>query len=121
MLLHPSIARHDALTGLHRDHADDVEIRLAGPADAPALSRLSELDSRPADALHGDVLLAEVQGDPLAALSLEDDLLVAHPVPAHEAARAVADAARAPAPRRLTGRGRILTPSPRQTNCLPAY
>ena len=79
MLLHPSIARHDALTGLHRDHADDVEIRLAGPADAPALSRLSELDSRPADALHGDVLLAEVQGDPVAALSLEDDLLVAHP------------------------------------------
>jgi hypothetical protein len=43
------------------------------------LSRLAELDSRPADALHGDVLLAEVKGDPLAALSLEDDLLVAHP------------------------------------------
>jgi len=79
MLLHPSIARHDALTRMHRNHADDVEIRLAGPADAPALSRLSELDSRPADALHGDVLLAEVQGDPVAALSLEDDLLVAHP------------------------------------------
>jgi hypothetical protein len=79
MLLHPSIARHDALTGLHRDHADDVEIRLAGPQDAPALSRLAELDSRPADALHGDVLLVEVQGDPLAALSLEDDLLVTHP------------------------------------------
>jgi hypothetical protein len=79
MLLHPSITRQDALTALHRDHADGVEIRLAGPADAPALSRLSELDSRPADALHGDVLLAEVQGDPIAALSLEDDLLVAHP------------------------------------------
>ncbi len=79
MLLHPSITRHDALAALHRDHADNVEIRLAGPADAPALSRLSELDSRPADALHGDVLLAEVQGDPVAALSLEDDLLVAHP------------------------------------------
>jgi hypothetical protein len=79
MLLHPSIARHDALTMLHRTDADDIEIRLAGPADAPALSRLAELDSRPADALHGDVLLAEVHGDPLAALSLEDDLLVAHP------------------------------------------
>ena len=79
MLLHPSIARHDALTALHRDHADDIEIRFAVPEDAPALSRLAELDSRPADALHGDVLLAQVQGDPLAAISLEDDLLVAHP------------------------------------------
>ena len=45
----------------------------------PALNRLAELDSRPAGALHGDVLLAEVQGDPVAALSLEDDLLVTHP------------------------------------------
>ena len=45
----------------------------------PALDRLTELDSRPAGALHGDVLLAEVHGDPVAALSLDDDLLVAHP------------------------------------------
>ena len=79
MLLHPALTREHALTGLHRDHSDDVEIRFAEPADAPALSRLAELDSRPPDALHGHVLLAEVQGDPLAALSLEDDLLVAHP------------------------------------------
>jgi hypothetical protein len=79
MLLHPSLARHSALSALHGDRSDDIEIRLAAPADAPALSRLAELDSRPADALHGDVLLAEVKGDPLAALSLEDDLLVAHP------------------------------------------
>ena len=49
------------------------------PPTRRRLSRLAELDSRPADALHGDVLLAEVQGDPVAALSLEDDLLVAHP------------------------------------------
>jgi hypothetical protein len=79
LLLHPSIARSQGLSALNRDAADDIEIRLASPEDLPALDRLAELDSRPAGALHGDVLLAEVGGDPVAALSLEDDLLVAHP------------------------------------------
>jgi hypothetical protein len=79
LLLHPSIARTNGISALHDDAADEVEIRLAAPADVPALERLTELDSRPAGALHGEVLLAEVKGDPVAALSLEDDLLVAHP------------------------------------------
>lgn len=79
LLLHPSIARRQGLSALAHETADDIEIRLAAPADVPALDRLTELDSRPAGALHGDVLLAEVNGDPVAALSLDDDLLVAHP------------------------------------------
>jgi hypothetical protein len=79
LLLHPSITRTQSLSALAPDAADDIEIRLAGAADMPALDRLTELDSRPAGALHGDVLLAEVHGDPVAALSLDDDLLVAHP------------------------------------------
>ena len=78
-LVHSSIARNHGLSALNRGSADEIEIRFAQPADFPALDRLTELDSRPAGALHGDVLLAEVQGDPVAALSLEDDLLVAHP------------------------------------------
>ena len=86
------------------------------------MSRLAELDSRPADALHGDVLLAEVQGDPVAALSLEDDLLVAHPF-RHTKPLAQLLTLRAHQLRDgLTGsRGRILTPCPCRTNLLPAY
>jgi hypothetical protein len=79
LLLHPSISRTQGLSALAPDAADNIEIRLAAAADRPALDRLTELDSRPAGALQGDVLLAEVQGDPVAALSLDDDLLVAHP------------------------------------------
>ena len=68
-----------ALTTPSDGPAGDVEIRLAAPVDAPALDRLAGLDSRPSGALHGDVLMAEVGGEPLAALSLTDDLLVANP------------------------------------------
>ncbi len=80
-LPHPALTRNHGLSALVGGDAAtaDVEIRLAAPADAPALGRLAELDSRPAGALHGDVLLAEMGGDPIAALSLDDDLLVAHP------------------------------------------
>jgi hypothetical protein len=79
LLLHPAITRTQGLSTLAPDAAEDIEIRLAAAADRPALDRLTELDSRPAGALHGDVLLAQVHGDPVAALSLDDDLLVAHP------------------------------------------
>ena len=78
-LLHPSLARARGLSALTHEAADDIEIRLAAPADRPALHRLEELDSRPVGALHGDILLAEVMGDPVAALSLDDHTLVEHP------------------------------------------
>ena len=77
--LHPSLARTRGLAALTHEAADEIEIRLAAPADMPALHRLEELDSRPAGALHGDVLVAEVKGDPVAALSLDDHTLVEHP------------------------------------------
>ena len=54
-----------------------VSIRRAGPHDAPALCRLAALDS--AAPLRGEVLLAELEGEPLAALSLTDGAAVADP------------------------------------------
>lgn len=57
--------------------APDVTIRLAGPADGPALRGLAALDSAPA--LTGRVLIAEVRGEPWAALSLDDLHEVADP------------------------------------------
>ena len=57
--------------------ATSVSIRRAGPHDAPALCRLAALDS--ALPLTGEVLLAEVDGEPRAALSLADGAAIADP------------------------------------------
>jgi hypothetical protein len=57
--------------------ATSVSIRRAGPHDAPALCRLAALDS--AAPLRGEVLMAEVEGEALAALSLGDGSCVADP------------------------------------------
>jgi hypothetical protein len=54
-----------------------VSIRRAGPHDAPALHRLAALDS--ALPLGGEILLAEVGGEPRAALSLADGAAIADP------------------------------------------
>jgi hypothetical protein len=54
-----------------------LTIRLARPDDAHALRRLAELDS--ARPLRGRVLLAERDGAPLAALSLESGAATADP------------------------------------------
>jgi hypothetical protein len=54
-----------------------VTIRMAGPADAAALRRLAALDSRPLP--RGDVLLAEVGGEPRAALAVAGGETVADP------------------------------------------
>jgi hypothetical protein len=54
-----------------------ISLRLAGPADGPALARLATLDS--ARALRGPVLVAETGGDLRAALSLGDGRAVADP------------------------------------------
>ena len=55
----------------------DLTIRPASPDDAVAIERLAQLDSsdRPA----GDLLLAEVRGDVIAAISLSSGDVVADP------------------------------------------
>jgi hypothetical protein len=54
-----------------------VTIRLAVPKDAAVLRRLAVLDS--AAPLRGDVLLAEADGVPLAAISVRTGLVAADP------------------------------------------
>jgi len=52
-------------------------IRLATPADAEILDRLATLESAPP--LEGPVLVGELHGEAVAALSLTDDRAVADP------------------------------------------
>ena len=49
----------------------DIVIRRATPSDAPALWQLAALDDAPAPQATADVLIAEVGGEPVAALSGE--------------------------------------------------
>jgi hypothetical protein len=55
----------------------DLVLRFAGPADAAAIDRLAQLDSRRAP--RGAVLLAEVDGSSWAALSIDDGHAVSDP------------------------------------------
>jgi hypothetical protein len=65
-------------------YAPRVELRLADAGDAHVVARLAELDS--ADQLEGPVLLALLDGDAVAGLSLSDGHVVANPfVPANQA------------------------------------
>jgi hypothetical protein len=54
-----------------------VELRLARAGDTPAVHRLADLDD--AQDLEGQVLLAVVDGEAVAALSLADRRVVANP------------------------------------------
>jgi hypothetical protein len=54
-----------------------VTLRLAVPADAEALDRLAQLDSRRAP--RGAVIVAEVAGDLWAAISIDDGHAIADP------------------------------------------
>lgn len=56
---------------------ETIAIRVARPGEERVLLRLAALDSAPA--LRGDVLVAEVDGELLAALSLADGRAVADP------------------------------------------
>jgi hypothetical protein len=57
--------------------ANSYVIRLATQADAVALDRLAALDGKPP--LEGTVLVRELHGEPVAALSLSDDRTIADP------------------------------------------
>jgi hypothetical protein len=60
------------------DNHEIVALRLAGPDDADALRGLAELDGAPTVPV-GEVLLAVIDGEPVAALSLRDDQVVSNP------------------------------------------
>jgi hypothetical protein len=54
-----------------------ISIRAAPTGDGPALARLAALDSAPVP--FGPVLLAEVDGEPRAALGINDDRVLGDP------------------------------------------
>jgi len=89
-------------------HSDQVVLRVARPDDEAILQRLAALDSRPVPA--APVLVAEVDGEALAALSLADGAAVADPfsatAPLVELLEAGAAARRGRSPRRF-GLGRL--------------
>jgi hypothetical protein len=62
---------------LHRPADEPVLVRRSVPEDAGALRRLAALDSRRLPAL--DMLLAEVCGEPWAAVTLDGREVVANP------------------------------------------
>ena len=57
--------------------ANSYVLRLATDADAPTLSRLADLDGK--EPLEGSVLIGELHGEPVAALSLRADRTIADP------------------------------------------
>jgi hypothetical protein len=57
--------------------ANSYNIRIANDQDADALHRLAALDSKAP--LEGTVLVGEIAGAPVAAISLSDDRVVADP------------------------------------------
>jgi hypothetical protein len=57
--------------------ANSYVIRLATDADAEVLSHLAVLDSKAP--LEGSILIGELHGEPVAALSLADDRAIADP------------------------------------------
>jgi hypothetical protein len=67
-----------------RAHKASVELRIGDRDEAGVIRRLAALDEAPE--LEGDVLLAIVDGDAVAGLSLQDHRVVADPfVPTREA------------------------------------
>jgi hypothetical protein len=58
--------------------ANSYVMRLATDADAQTLRRLAELDSQ-APLEGGAILIGELNGEPVAALSLADDRIIADP------------------------------------------
>jgi hypothetical protein len=62
---------------MHDGYQPGVVLRLAGPVDTQRLETLAQLDSAPAPT--GRVLMAELDGRLEAAISLDDDHVIANP------------------------------------------
>ena len=60
-----------------KSHSSTLALRVAQNDEAPVIRRLAALDDSPP--LDGDVLLALVDGEPVAAVSLCDGRVVANP------------------------------------------
>jgi hypothetical protein len=76
--------REPARSATVDQYAPRVELRLAEAGDARVVARLADLDSAPE--LEGPVLLALLDGDAVAGMSLRDGRVVADPfVPASQA------------------------------------
>ena len=82
-LLHAAELQRQAVAATERiyepvnDDTPIVALRLAGPDDAAAIRRLAALDSAPVPV--GQVLLAAVDGEPVAAFALAEGRVVADP------------------------------------------
>jgi hypothetical protein len=71
---------HLHLRGRHHARSatnENVKVRIAGPQDSEALAHLAALDSQHAPT--GPTLLAEVDGEVRAALSVPDQTVIADP------------------------------------------
>jgi hypothetical protein len=94
--------RKKAATAWQRRSRGELKIRAATDADASALLRLARLDS--SRALTGTIILAEEDGEIVAALAVEDGASIANPfratAPIAAMLRLRAAQLREPAPRR---------------------
>ena len=85
-MIHPALAADAGLQDVIRSHDPTVAVRLAWPEDAPEIADIAGLETSPAaadvlpaQAREGRVLVAERDGEVVAALSLVDGLLVSDP------------------------------------------
>ena len=93
-----------------RDAAETLTIRLAVPADGPALGRLAQLDSAPAPQ-PVPMLVAEVGGELCAALPLDGGRAIADPFrPTAELVAILGERARQLAPPPARRRPRLWRP-----------
>jgi hypothetical protein len=107
--------RHKARTAWQRHPRGELKLRPASDADTSALLRLARLDS--SRALTGTIVLAEDDGEIVAARSLEDGTAIANPfratAPIAAMLRVYATRLRDPEPRRRAAFLRRLTLSAR--------
>ena len=69
--------RHPEADGFYREHQATVELRLARADEDRAVRRLAQLDDAPE--LEGPAMLAVVNGEAIAAMSMSDLRVVANP------------------------------------------